>query len=167
VTTDGGRFDGENVGQLIDLTGQTFGRLVVIERAGSHRGYIVWRCRCACGKEIVTLSSNLRCGDTRSCGCLRHEVLKAGVKRGYGTMATRLAAARQEAASLGIDMRIGTRLNTAEAAAYLGFAPRTLEHWRHQGRGPVFVRISPGCVRYMKSALDDFIAEHSICSQEN
>jgi rubredoxin len=59
----------------IDLTGQTFGRLTVIEWAGKHprNGKALWRCRCTCGKEIVTLGTYLRSGDTRSCNCLHME----------------------------------------------------------------------------------------------
>ncbi len=56
----------------LDLTGQRFGRLVVIRRdetaprgAGLH-----WVCRCDCGREMVARGSNLRGGNTRSCGCM-------------------------------------------------------------------------------------------------
>lgn len=57
----------------IDLTGQQFGELTVIERAGSdHRGEALWLCQCSCGsKPIKVLSSNLRNGHTQSCGCIR------------------------------------------------------------------------------------------------
>lgn len=61
---------------LIDLTGQTFGRLTVIERAEkkSIRGQAArWRCVCSCGKETVVVSPSLRNGVTRSCGCFRRE----------------------------------------------------------------------------------------------
>ena len=58
----------------IDLTGQRFGRLVVLNEAGknSHRE-IVWRCRCDCGKEIEVSGTSLRNGHTSSCGCLRSD----------------------------------------------------------------------------------------------
>lgn len=60
----------------IDLTGQTFGFLTVLNRAesryesGSKRGY--WKCQCKCGtiKELPT--SNLTSGNTNSCGCYKH-----------------------------------------------------------------------------------------------
>lgn len=62
----------------IDLTGQRFGRLVVIERCGrDYRGFIFWRCRCDCGGEKLVITSYLRYGQTRSCGCLRREQLVA------------------------------------------------------------------------------------------
>ena len=57
-----------------DLTGQKFGLLVVIERAGSSpSGNALWRCACSCGAgmERVVKTPELSSGDTRSCGCLR------------------------------------------------------------------------------------------------
>lgn len=61
--------------QMIDLTGQTFGRLTVTgpsEKPTLHNGKL-WRCLCACGNEKVLSSGHLRSGNTRSCGCLRRE----------------------------------------------------------------------------------------------
>ena len=42
-----------------DLTGQRFGRLVVIERAKDYirpngQSQVQWRCKCDCGNEIET-----------------------------------------------------------------------------------------------------------------
>ena|SRR5215216_844136 len=57
--------------RVIDLTGQRFGKLVVIEQAPSRgsqkRAY--WRAVCDCGNETVVRSNNLRSGQTKSCGC--------------------------------------------------------------------------------------------------
>lgn len=59
-----------------DLTGQKFGRLTVVKRAtDSNRGASRWECECACGNSTVVFSSSLPSGNTRSCGCLRHELL--------------------------------------------------------------------------------------------
>jgi hypothetical protein len=60
---------------FIDLTGQTFGRLVVIDRAENAKdGTTRWNCRCGCdGKIVVVKGSYLRRGDTKSCGCLSRE----------------------------------------------------------------------------------------------
>ena len=38
-----------------------------------EKGYIVWRCRCDCGKETLATESNLVNGTRKSCGCLRKE----------------------------------------------------------------------------------------------
>jgi hypothetical protein len=62
----------------VNMTGQRFGRLVVLRRAGSDgNGRARWLCRCICGGEIVTLRQTLRAGDAKSCGCLRRENARA------------------------------------------------------------------------------------------
>lgn len=63
--------------KAVDITGQRFGRLTVIERAPSpehvdNRG-AYWRCKCDCGQYHSALGQNLRKGLTRSCGCLQYE----------------------------------------------------------------------------------------------
>lgn len=64
------------MGALIDLTGQRFSRLIVIERVeNSRHGQPRWRCRCDCGSITVVEGSKLRNSHTRSCGCLQ----RAGV----------------------------------------------------------------------------------------
>ena len=68
-----------------DLTGQRFGRLVVLGKEEEpYRSPITgkptrrWRCRCDCGKEIVVLQNALtRKNGTRSCGCARAEKARA------------------------------------------------------------------------------------------
>lgn len=59
--------------ELIDLTGQKFGRLTVIARSDDKRKEVRWECRCACGNQTTVTSISLRKGTTRSCGCLRKE----------------------------------------------------------------------------------------------
>jgi hypothetical protein len=63
--------------KIIDIKGQTFGRLEVIERLGFNKNRNrLWRCRCSCGNEVIVIGSNLIRGSTRSCGCLVGENLK-------------------------------------------------------------------------------------------
>lgn len=64
--------------KLIDLTGQRFGRLLVLEyrRAGGG-GAAYWRCLCDCGTEKLVTGGSLRRNNTRSCGCLKSDVLTA------------------------------------------------------------------------------------------
>lgn len=65
------------MGKRIDLTGQKFGRLTVLDFYGSDkRRESIWRCQCECGNITNVLGSNLRKGYTKSCGCLQKE--KAG-----------------------------------------------------------------------------------------
>ncbi len=59
----------------IDLTGQRFGRLVVVRYAGRSRGKKnLWLCKCDCGNEKVVAVDKLHSGNTKSCGCLQREV---------------------------------------------------------------------------------------------
>lgn len=57
--------------KVIDLTGQRFGMLTVLERCGTSKdGQKVYLCRCDCGNLKEIRSGNLRGGHTNSCGCL-------------------------------------------------------------------------------------------------
>lgn len=60
----------------IDLSGQRFGRLLVLHEAEHHVGRSgdrrrQWLCRCDCGNEITVLQNSLQKGATTSCGCLQ------------------------------------------------------------------------------------------------
>ena len=69
---------------LKDLTGQRFGRLVVLRRYGSTPGgQATWICQCDCGNQHAVVGSSLRRGYTNSCGCLRDEIVskKQGTHR--------------------------------------------------------------------------------------
>lgn len=62
--------------KLIDLTGQRFGRLVVIKRASDHikpsgQKEKMWACQCDCGNQIISSYTNLTSGNTKSCGCYK------------------------------------------------------------------------------------------------
>lgn len=68
--------------QLVDLTGQRFGRLTVVARAKNNsRNQARWLCRCDCGTEFVTASNSLRMGRTKSCGCLVKDALRESRKK--------------------------------------------------------------------------------------
>lgn len=62
---------------VIDLVGQRFGRLVVVKRVvNDAQGNSQWECRCDCETVKVVRGSALRRGYTKSCGCLRREILE-------------------------------------------------------------------------------------------
>lgn len=74
--------------KLIDLTGQRFGRLIVIERDFEYpiihnlknpRPH--WKCKCDCGNTITVLGSSLKNGTTKSCGCFRKETAVANTRK--------------------------------------------------------------------------------------
>ena len=61
--------------KAIDLVGQMFGNLIVLERDLSVQGKrgkaVKWLCRCTCGSTCSVSSNNLLRGTTKSCGCYR------------------------------------------------------------------------------------------------
>lgn len=75
------------MGNLINLTGQRFGRLVVIRQAPTVKRRAQWLCKCDCGTEKVIPAGALQRGHTQSCGCLRRDVAreKATTIGGYST----------------------------------------------------------------------------------
>lgn len=70
--------------KLIDLTGQRFGRLTVIERGPDKErprreraGEVRWLCICDCGNETLGYGHALRVGEKLSCGCWRQVMFDA------------------------------------------------------------------------------------------
>jgi hypothetical protein len=54
----------------LDLYGQMFGRLVVLNEAESQKRWeTVWQCLCACGNVKKVRAKHLRSGQVTSCGC--------------------------------------------------------------------------------------------------
>ena len=64
-----GRFWGETMNNMIDLTGQRFGSLTVIRyspRKTKGNG-TYWVCKCDCGQYLLVRSDNLRLGRSTKC----------------------------------------------------------------------------------------------------
>ena len=68
--------------RIIDITGQKFHRLQVVRRVFGSTKEARWLCVCDCGTQKVLTGSVLRRGDTRSCGCLNLEKLRARATHG-------------------------------------------------------------------------------------
>ena len=69
---------------LIDITGQRFGRLTVIERTESNCSNARWLCKCDCGKTVSVRGTVLRRGGSKSCGCYRADYWREQMtKHGY------------------------------------------------------------------------------------
>ncbi len=76
------------MGKFIDLTGQRYGRLTVVEREGTdkNRKNVLWMCRCDCGGTTVTTTAHLRSGHAKSCGCFAKErLIQEGEKTRFFT----------------------------------------------------------------------------------
>lgn len=66
------------MGKKLDLSNKLFGRLTAVSEHGYTSGNkkrILWLCKCACGKDSVVTSENLRSGNTQSCGCLSRSMM--------------------------------------------------------------------------------------------
>lgn len=59
--------------KFIDLKGQRFGRLIVIEFICRKKSHSIFNCKCDCGKFKEVSSNSLRTGRVRSCGCFSIE----------------------------------------------------------------------------------------------
>lgn len=71
-------------GKFIDLSGQRFGKLLVIKRIGINKGGSTdWECLCDCGKLTKVSIQSLRTGNTRSCGSIscKEKKVKHGLSR--------------------------------------------------------------------------------------
>lgn len=59
--------------QLIDISGNKYGRWNVIGYAGNKK----WLCKCDCGTEKLVEKTKLIRGESKSCGCYRQELVSA------------------------------------------------------------------------------------------
>lgn len=56
----------------VSLVGNRYGKLIVLERVeNNHFGHVCYRCKCDCGGETIVDATNLRNGNTNSCGCIK------------------------------------------------------------------------------------------------
>jgi len=72
----------------IDLTGQLFGNLIVLNEAPvrASDGSVQWRCLCSCGNTTIVSANNIKRGITRSCGCLQIQQQQFGsFKHGHSS----------------------------------------------------------------------------------
>ena len=106
--------------------GNRYGRLIVRTLTQKRKfGQIVWKCVCDCGKNKEVLSSALRQGTTRSCGCLRNHDKRLK----YGESSKRLLlrsykySAKKRGHSWGLSKRNFYQLVSADCH-YCGAKPR-------------------------------------------
>ena len=74
----------------VDLTGNRYGRLVVVKDSLRRKNScVMWECLCDCGNTTYVITSHLKSGAIRSCGCLRKEENKVRLKT-HGLSKSRL-----------------------------------------------------------------------------
>lgn len=98
-----------------DLSGRKFGRLIVLGIDRSLNGKLRYKCLCDCGNEVIVFPTNLKRGNTKSCGCVRIETILA-TKKKHGEKNTKL---------YGVWCGIRSRCNN----------PNNKEYHRYGGRG--------------------------------
>lgn len=124
----------------MNIIGVRFGRLTAIRSAGKtkNRAY-AYLFACDCGRTIKALGANARSGTTKSCGCLKTEMLRARTVHG----ATRNREITKE-------YRIWTAMKTR------CLNPKNNHYHRYGGRG---IRI---CERWLgKTGFANFLADMS------
>lgn len=57
----------------INIKGEKYGILTVLEYSHTHSKKAYWVCKCECGGTKVVRANDLRTGKTTSCGCLMKE----------------------------------------------------------------------------------------------
>jgi hypothetical protein len=62
------------MGKPLNLVGQRYGRLKVLEKLPDRRNKsVVWLCQCDCGNTDQVTTGELRSGKHISCGCYQRE----------------------------------------------------------------------------------------------
>lgn len=60
--------EGYLISNFLDLTGQKYGKLTVLQRAENKGKHTAWLCKCDCGNEKIVQANHLREASVRTCG---------------------------------------------------------------------------------------------------
>ena len=118
------------MGKRTDLTGQRFGRLVVlkyISRSKENR-YGKWMCKCDCGNVTFVTACHLNDGHTSSCGCYRRDYT-GNSHRTHGLTGSKLDSAYYNM------MQRCYREKDDHYASYGGRGIEVCEEWRNKENG--------------------------------
>lgn len=126
---------GCNAHPRLDLTGQTFGELTVIEPAGdcidlNKQRRSQWKCLCSCGRVTVVGTNSLRTGNTRSCGNCGKKREGESLLMNNGDVATIV----HYRSSKDIDVKFESTGYVKEHCSYANFLLRNLKDDEH----PIF-----------------------------
>lgn len=124
----------KNTARHKDLTGQRFGKLVVLSPTEKRmdNGSIVWRCQCDCGNTAEVSARRLTRGKVRSCGCLSDPPPKDSIGKVFGRLTVTGYAGRK-------------RKKTDHSAA-------TITYFKVNGRRLCFLPGNPGSRNWRETA---------------
>lgn len=119
---------------IVDLMGQRFGKLIVIEFCGTgnetHKR-AQWKCSCECGNTVIMASCNLRSGRVVGCGKCRVHIVNQHGKydlRDYDSAFMLFYRATKQSASnrnltfnLGVD---DVKMISGKDCFYCGVSPK-------------------------------------------
>lgn len=143
------------MGQLEDLTGRRFGRLVVIEKAERSGGKTVWRCKCDCGEYRNVRRPYLIKGEQVSCGCYKNELVVARNKKRKGTKTTTLTM-KDYAKKYRQNNLEACRKTTREIAAQKRKEPVDISNMTEEQKGNFWSKVekSDGCWEWTGAKSD-------------
>lgn len=61
---------------FIDISGHKFNRFTALSFIERKRGHDYWLCRCDCGQSRAVQRRRLTLGHSKSCGCLKNEIIR-------------------------------------------------------------------------------------------
>lgn len=108
-------------GHMIDLTGDRFGRLLVLGEAPRLNGLRHWLCLCDCGNCKSVWMDSLRRGDILSCGCFQSEIASAQ-SRTHGC-----AGAGVQTSEYGIWSKMKARCNNPNGSSWQHYGGRGIK----------------------------------------
>lgn len=69
----------ENLDEIPDLTGKSFGSLKVIKKIGGTDKRPIYLCHCGCGKEVKRTLEDIFLRDRFNCQVCSRKLIKAGI----------------------------------------------------------------------------------------
>lgn len=96
--------------------GDKFARLIVKTISHIKKGKRYWVCECDCGGTVVTSTTHLRSGNTRSCGCILNELIKS-----------RSLSRRRNSPEYQVWMSMRSRCNNAKHRSYAVYGGRGIK----------------------------------------
>lgn len=105
---------------ICDLSGQKFGRLLVVSFSGRRERCTLWLCKCDCGNTTIVSTSALKSGNTKSCGCLHREYMIERNQKMAKHGAKTIDHERDRLYDIWISMRKRCNLPSSDAYKYYG-----------------------------------------------